>query len=281
MVGFFHPAVEGSLLGTGWTKYTRGFAAKTQVVMVANRLGISRQTAAVMLIEKVYDWLDDVLTDAHFDSDGNASVVVGSDPGAHLDARTDVPGLADAMTAAGWLIIRNSSLVFPQAARHNGPRAKARITDSERKRNVRGDPPNVRETSAKCPPNIPPGDIGGSLPLAVGSISEKENQRQTPKAKTKTPLPPILAKSESFRSAWDEWLAYRTGSRKKMTDKTVELQLDMLERLGPDKAVAAIEASIRNGWTGLFEPKQNGVSQKGSHDAAEARRAAQRAQEYD
>ena len=71
-------------------------------------------------------------------------------------------------------------------------------------------------------------------------------------------LPATLQASEQFRSAWRDWLAYRRECRQSMRGVTIERQLAMLARLGPDVARESIESSIRNGWKGLFEPKDNG-----------------------
>lgn len=90
------------------------------------------------------------------------------------------------------------------------------------------------------------------------------------------PLPEALDTAE-FRAAWSAWLAYRKEARKPMTATTVARQLALCVELGVSDAVAAIEQSIRNGWQGLFEPK-NGKPRgglpigPGQRHAADARR---------
>lgn len=69
------------------------------------------------------------------------------------------------------------------------------------------------------------------------------------------PLPENLDASSQFRSCWAAWLKYRREIRGSMRGVTIERQLAMLCRLGPDAACEVIDTSIRNGWKGLFEPK--------------------------
>lgn len=57
--------------------------------------------------------------------------------------------------------------------------------------------------------------------------------------------------------AWSEWLKYRSAIKKKMTPKTVKMQLNFLELHKADH-VGIIKQSIMNGWTGLFPLKRNG-----------------------
>lgn len=58
--------------------------------------------------------------------------------------------------------------------------------------------------------------------------------------------------------AWEEWLQYRREIKKKLPPSTVKKQMKFLGgRAGPE-IVSIINQSIVNGWTGLFELKNNG-----------------------
>jgi hypothetical protein len=61
-----------------------------------------------------------------------------------------------------------------------------------------------------------------------------------------------------FMAAWKEWLSYRQESKHKLTERTAVKQLEMLESYEPMIAVAMLNQSILNGWTGIFELKKNG-----------------------
>jgi hypothetical protein len=68
-------------------------------------------------------------------------------------------------------------------------------------------------------------------------------------------LPPELD-NEEFRSAWLQWIGFRREIKKKLTPSTVSKQLELLATWGSVKSIQAIQASITNGWQGLFDPSQ-------------------------
>jgi hypothetical protein len=72
----------------------------------------------------------------------------------------------------------------------------------------------------------------------------------------------------TFRSAWQEWLAYRKERRLPNYKPTGERRtLSMLAEMGHDNAVASIGQSIAQNWQGLFEVKGRGgrvVNTKGA-----------------
>lgn len=71
------------------------------------------------------------------------------------------------------------------------------------------------------------------------------------------PQPPAtdLPHGATFAAAWAEWLGYRAKKRAKVTDVTAARQLKMLAALPEQQAVACLDLSITNGWTGLFPDK--------------------------
>lgn len=60
---------------------------------------------------------------------------------------------------------------------------------------------------------------------------------------------------EDFCDAWEAWEKHRREIKKKLTPTSVNRQLKLLARHSP-YAVAMIEKSVLNGWTGLFEPDE-------------------------
>jgi len=89
------------------------------------------------------------------------------------------------------------------------------------------------------------------------------------------PAIPEELNTPAFLGAWDEWEKYRKERRKTLTKTTRKRQLKMLASWGPAKAVEAIEASITNGWVGLFDPdtkrgKKPGAGQRHPNDAGDA-----------
>lgn len=57
--------------------------------------------------------------------------------------------------------------------------------------------------------------------------------------------------------AWSAWEQHRKEKGQKLTPTSVRLQLKKLEK-NKEKHADMIRTSIENGWTGLFEPKENG-----------------------
>lgn len=68
--------------------------------------------------------------------------------------------------------------------------------------------------------------------------------------------------SDTFIASWKSWVAYRKEIKKKLTDSSVQAQFKDFVLWGESKSIASIEQSIKQGWQGLFEPKQ--VSVKGN-----------------
>ena len=69
--------------------------------------------------------------------------------------------------------------------------------------------------------------------------------------------------SAIFLAAWERWRRHRREKRAKLTATCAESQLNSLSEMGIDRAVTAINHSITNGWTGIFEPKHQGPRPSG------------------
>jgi len=64
----------------------------------------------------------------------------------------------------------------------------------------------------------------------------------------------------AFALAWSEWIQYRKEIKKPYkSDKSIERQLNWFIRhkLTVEQAIECIDEAIRNGWQGLFLPKNN------------------------
>lgn len=57
--------------------------------------------------------------------------------------------------------------------------------------------------------------------------------------------------------AWMEWEKHRVEIKKKLTPSTAKKQIQFLRGRGDPEIIAIINQSITNGWTGLFELKNN------------------------
>jgi len=76
--------------------------------------------------------------------------------------------------------------------------------------------------------------------------------------------------SDEFLNAWKEWVEYRKQKKQKLTPKSIERQLKELGGRPEKEAIAMIEQSIMNGWTGIFEIKKQFNGQTKGFDAQAA-----------
>jgi hypothetical protein len=97
---------------------------------------------------------------------------------------------------------------------------------------------------------------GAGVESHPASDSSSSKPIKPPKAKpAPVEIPPLLSLSPEFVAAWARWVTHRRELRKPLTPTATQQQFAELERMGPDDAAAAIDQSIRNGWTGIFAPK--------------------------
>jgi hypothetical protein len=91
-----------------------------------------------------------------------------------------------------------------------------------------------------------------------------EANAKTTAARKKSPptnIPTELDTPE-FNTAWNEFLQHRKEKRAPMTPTAQKNMFGKFTTWGVESAVAAIDAAISNGWTGVFEPKQNKSNSK-------------------
>lgn len=72
----------------------------------------------------------------------------------------------------------------------------------------------------------------------------------------------LLPHGESFKKAWNEWVAFRKELRKPLKPTTIREQLVMLASVTESDSVSIIKNSILNGWQGLFVKNQRNTQVK-------------------
>lgn len=63
--------------------------------------------------------------------------------------------------------------------------------------------------------------------------------------------------SEALKEAWARWEKHRKEKKKKLTPESIKEQIEFLNEIGEERAIAAIKRSIRGGWQGIFEDEKN------------------------
>jgi hypothetical protein len=115
---------------------------------------------------------------------------------------------------------------------------------------------NLRKVRAEA------GKQGGNPVLLKQNPTTRLKQKSTPSSSSSSsttvqaPALPEVLKTDSFQTAWAEWMAYRAERRlPAYKPRTFQAQLKQLADWGEQAAVASIRDSIRNQWQGLFMPK--------------------------
>ena len=73
---------------------------------------------------------------------------------------------------------------------------------------------------------------------------------------------PTELDTPEFNTAWNEFLQHRKEKRAPMTPTAQKNMFGKFTAWGVASAVAAIDTAISNGWTGVFEPKENNSKSK-------------------
>ena len=61
--------------------------------------------------------------------------------------------------------------------------------------------------------------------------------------------------SKEFADAWFSWIDYRKEIKKPIKQTTIDMQWKQFISWGEQKSIDSIKTSITNGWTGLFESR--------------------------
>lgn len=116
---------------------------------------------------------------------------------------------------------------------------------------------SLRETlHSKSHPveKLPGGFITTNTEVLVVNSEELKTKKHSNVWEAKIPEP---LNTPKFLAAWDDWLRYRHERRlSSYVPRSVGKLMAQFCQWGVDAAVAGIEASIANGWQGVFQPKK-------------------------
>ena len=103
--------------------------------------------------------------------------------------------------------------------------------------------------------------------LQDSSCLDRKGREEERKGAAAVAPPPVFPfESDAFKTAWDGWLDYRKTRKLKYTNQGIFSQFKQFKKWGEAAAISAIEASIRNNWQGLFEPKPGDVAKNSTSD---------------
>lgn len=216
-----------------WIKWVKGLAKRPEVLHMAHLLGKSRHEVAGLLCE-FWEWADENV-DVPILSASEADACPGyvrlpSASSTLVDSLSGADGFAEAMTAVGWLIVRDGALVFPKFGRHNGKSAKRRALDAERKRTCRD-----RDESGVT-------NYAGLLSaFDADKKRTREEKRREEKNKEENPPPPFVGNDVTGGDSRSMDQSVRPPPKK----EKIELIYQAYPRkVAKDAALKAIEKSL-------------------------------------
>ncbi len=255
-------------IGVNWIPMRTDLLSDARVVTLALRTGVTQVTVVGALFVV---W-------AQADAHGVGDHAHLSCPAEAIDVLTGVPGFAAALVEIGWMRPVENGVEFPNYLSHNGSTMKTRLLANRRQARWRKSntlefavdaeryESNATPSQKRLPPyhtiekrRKPP----GAAPLPP--LFEKPSGKK-PKPKLTDPdkswaeaerhLDGSPLKCQRFEAAWREWTLARVEKGVPLTPCAVKGQLAKLATFGLDGAIASIQQSIRNQWTGLFAPKE-------------------------
>jgi hypothetical protein len=188
-----------------------------------------------------------------------------------LDDIADLPGIGKAMESVGWAKQTENDVVLPGFFNEfNSDPKQGKSASAERQKKYR-----ERKKQESDVTTVTPRDVTGDVTGDVTSHSREEKRREEERREKKEepPLPPVgggrkkpppfdpakidLPHGPAFAVAWSEWITYRRGKRKSMTEQTAKLQIADLSAVPEATACEMIHQSIKNGWQGIFPLKSD------------------------
>ena len=110
---------------------------------------------------------------------------------------------------------------------------------------------------AEQPASAPTNNQPANQPTTTNKKVKKKEKKKINKKESKTPPFPLVLDTQEFRDTWAEWYQFRREIKKKLTPTTIVKQFNMLSKYTVETAISTINASIQNGWQGLFPEKHD------------------------
>lgn len=211
-----------------WTNFRPSLAEEHPAVMLlAMRLGIDSYDAMLGKLFRLHTMLH-----------RNDGVTIIPEV---ADQILRCKGLCQAVVSLGWCAIESGSLVMVAKTKDSDRDAAKLEKKRERQRKYR------QRRNQLCGPDIAKSDER----RATRRATQGENDAPKVKEVEVFPIPEDL-NTPAFAEAWATWEKYRRELKKTLTPSTREHQFKQLAKLTVEQAIACLELSITNGWTGLF-----------------------------
>lgn len=260
-------------MAADWLKWVKGLTRRREIVSIASAIrhqsvsnpsscqhdamtraqssGRNERRVIAAACMEFWEWADAETTD-------------GSLPGVSTDFIDDLVGIvgfSEQMMSVGWLTQTPTGLEIAHFERHNGDSAKRRAQNAAAQQRRRDKRHQLVINMSSC-------QHDEKVTREEKRREEKNKEEETPltplpggtrRRNTPEPSPiPDTLDTPEFRSIWETWRQHRVEKRQRMTSVAETRALAAMAKLGLTRALAAIEHSIAQGYTGIHEPGTNG-----------------------
>jgi hypothetical protein len=188
-----------------------------------------------------------------------ASLIMLTSPDRHSRS-PDMDGRRLEEIEGGWSLVNHAKYrdlaSREDVKRKQNLRQKRYVIRKNEKQNADGKTSFTDEKTSSCDGKTSVAD-GETSFVTHGPYKQKQKQIQKKKREEDK-----LPHSERFATAWDEWRMHRREKKLGLTKTSSGKQLVMLSLMSESDAIAVIDQSITNGWTGLFPVKKQGYQPK-------------------
>jgi len=222
-----------------WIKMRWDLEGEPEVIAMAEMMGIDVD-AVLGKIYRLWCWAE------KHTADGHAAGVTQT----WLEWEARAPGFAKALEKVGWLRIENDGLVIPDFRKHMGKVGKGKALATNRQARKR-----ATEASREChATNVTP--VASRARASLSSSCTTYKSKKNTKKEFLPDTVPLPFSGEEFQKAWHKWCEHRREIKKPLTPTCCNQQLAWCEKVGKDRAVAALDHTMRQGWVGIREPEE-------------------------
>lgn len=229
-----------------WIPMRTDLAGDPAVLGMANALDIDPDLV-VGKLHRFWSWADAQSRDGHASvTPTDINCVVGCD------------GFAQALEKVGWLMIETDYVTIPNWDNHLSRSAKKRAGGARRQQkrrevgNASVTPASHNDVTKALPHNSTVHN-SKNPPTPLFRISNWVDVAAWYVEQTGTLDEPMVG--DRWPSAWATWVQHRTELKKPLKrGQHLKAMVRTMLEFGPDRAIAAIEYTVAQGWQGLREP---------------------------
>lgn len=256
-------------MASNWIKVEVITPDKPEIYLISEKLNIDPDMVLGKLI-RLWVWADQqiAISNAESVTDSEQLERKSNAPVLNkiaIDRVAFMPGFADALISAGWLIQEGDALFFVNFEKHNGKSSKNRALTNDRVNKARD---LKRKSKQKSNAESVTGGDQKALPEEEEEEEEdikelKDPPLNPPKGKeAKNKFDPLAVELPEWLSPelWAEWVEYRRQLKQPIkTQQGITGTLNKLAKFRTQgySPEVVIHEAMANEWRGLYEPKSS------------------------